>query len=229
MPPASFVVQVKKMGKTWPVPYIPDPAHFAIDAFVSFCLGVLLAVLVSAEAQAFAATFLGDHRVEAKDRFHFIAFFHLDILGTINYLVGGFGWAKPIEINSSNFSYPRLFTFLTRLAGPLANLLMAGIAGSLVSILQSLQLFDVRVFNMIVAVNITTAVYNLIPLPPLAAGVLLTCFIPERFGGLRRLINQAGPFLILALTLFDRLYPLYFFRPWLDPLVINIFRFISGA
>ena len=215
------------MGKAWPVPYFLDPAHFAVDAFVAFCVAVLLAVLVSAEAQAFMATLLGDHRVEAKDRFHFIAFFHLDIIGTINYLVGGFGWAKPIEINPSKFFYPRLYTFLTRLAGPLANLFLAGIAGSLVLLIQSFQ-FDARVFNMIVGVSITTAVYNLIPLPPLAAGVLLTSFIPERFDRVRRLINQAGPFLILALTLFDRLYSRYSFRPLLDPLVLSIFRFISA-
>ena len=55
------------MGKAWPVPYLLDPAHFAVDAFVAFCVAVLLAVLVSAEAQAFMATLLGDSRVEAKD------------------------------------------------------------------------------------------------------------------------------------------------------------------
>jgi Zn-dependent protease len=216
------------MGKAWPVPYFPDPAHFTVDAFVSFCVAVLLAVLVSAEAQAFMATLLGDSRVEAKDRFHFIAFFHLDIVGTINYLVGGFGWAKPIEIDPSKFAYPGLYTFLTRLAGPLANLLLAGIAGSLVSIIESMQ-FDARVFNMVVGVSVTTAVYNLIPLPPLAAGVLLTCAIPEGLQGVRRLITQAGPFLILALTLFDRLHFGFSFRPWLDPVVQSIFRFISGS
>ncbi len=215
------------MGQAWPVPYFLDPAHFAVDAFVAFCVAVLLAVLVSAEAQAFMATLLGDSRVEAKDRFHFVAFFHLDIVGTINYLVGGFGWAKPIEIDPSKFPYPRLYTFLTRLAGPLANFCLAGIAGSLVVLIQSFQ-FEPRVFNMIVAVNITTAVYNLVPLPPLTAGVLLTSFIPERAERARRLINQAGPFLILALTLLDRLYPQYSLRPWLDPLVRSIFRFISA-
>jgi Zn-dependent protease len=216
------------MGKAWPIPYLLDPAHFAVDAFVSFCVAVLLAVLVSAEAQAFMATILGDSRVEAKDRFSFNAFLHLDILGTINYLVGGFGWARPIEIDPSKFSHPRLYTFLTRLAGPLANLVLAGIAGSLVMIIETMQ-YNARVFNMVVAVNITTAVYNLIPLPPLAAGVLLTCAIPGRLAGVRRLANQAGPFIILALTLFDRLYPPYSFRPWLDPLVLAIFHFISGS
>ena len=54
------------MGKAWPVPYLLDPAHFAVDAFVAFCVAVLLAVLVSAEAQAFMATLLGDSRWKPK-------------------------------------------------------------------------------------------------------------------------------------------------------------------
>lgn len=215
------------MQTDWPVPYIPL-LHFTTDSFATFCVAVLFAVLVNAEAQAFVATFLGDYRVGAKDRFHFIAFFHLDILGTINFLVGGFGWAKPMDINLARFARPRLYTFITRLAGPLANLLLAGIGGSLVLLIQSLG-YDARVFSMIVGVNVTTAVFNLIPIPPLVAGVLVTCCLPERFVQIKWAINQAGPFLVLALTLLDRLYPKYSFHPLLDPLVLAIFRFIVGS
>ena len=115
----------------WPVPFILDPHNLAVDAVTAFVVSVLLACMVNAEAQAFASTFLGDSRVGAKDRFHFNAFLHLSILGSICYLVGGFGWPRTMEIDRSKFAHPRLYTVITRLAGPVANLLLAGIAGSL--------------------------------------------------------------------------------------------------
>ena len=84
-------------------------------------------------------TFLGDSRVGAKDRFHFNAFLHLGILGTICYLVGGFGWPRTLDIDRSKLAHPRLYTVIIRVAGPLANLLLAGIAGSIVTIMNPLN------------------------------------------------------------------------------------------
>jgi hypothetical protein len=59
------------------VPYIPDLSHLPFDATVSFAVSALLAIMVNAEAQAWMATLLGDLRVDAKDRFHFIVFLHM--------------------------------------------------------------------------------------------------------------------------------------------------------
>src|SRR4030042_3126137 len=98
----------------WPVPFIIAPQNLAVDAVASFGVSVLLAVMINAEAQAFVATFLGDARQDPKDRFHFNAFLHLDILGTICYLVGGFGWPRTMTLNAGKFKHPRLYTVLTR-------------------------------------------------------------------------------------------------------------------
>jgi Zn-dependent protease len=212
---------------SWPVPFFLDPQHLAVDAVASFCISVLLAVNINAEAQAFAATFLGDARVNPKDRFHFNAFLHLSILGTICYLVGGFGWPRMIDLDPGKFRHPRFYMVLSRAVGPLANLLLAGIAGSLATIMHSFQ-YDTRVFLMVIGVNVTTAVYNLIILPPLAAGVLVQEMIPPGYATLRRLFWQAGPFLILALALLERLSPHGIVGPYLNPLIVAIFTFIQG-
>ncbi len=211
----------------WPVPFFLDPQHLAVDAVASFCVSVLLAVNLNAEAQAFAATLLGDARVAPKDRFHFNAFLHLSILGTICYLVGGFGWPRTIDLDPGKFKHPRAYTVLSRAAGPVANLLLAGIAGSIVSVMHSLN-WNPRVFLMVVGVNITTAVYNLIPLPPLAAGVLVQEMIPSGYATLRRTFWLAGPFLILALALLERLSSRGIVGPYLNPLVTAVFSFIQG-
>jgi Zn-dependent protease len=214
------------LGSAWPVPFIIDPQHLALDAVVSFCVAALLAVTINAEAQAFAATFLGDARQSPKDRFHFNAFLHLSPLGTICYLVAGFGWPRTVDIDPGKFKNPRVYTVITRLAGPIANLLLAGIAGSIASVMKMVE-SDPRVFLMVIGVNITTAVYNLIPLPPLAGGVLVTQLIPPQLTVVRKLFEQAGPFLILALALLDRLQPQGIISPQIHPLITQLFNFIT--
>ncbi|MGB8991322.1 MAG: site-2 protease family protein [Desulfobaccales bacterium] len=210
----------------WPVPFIISPQNLAIDAVVAFCVSVLLACMVNAEAQAFASTFLGDSRVGAKDRFHFNAFLHLDILGSICYLLGGFGWSRTMQIDRSKFAQPRLYTVITRLAGPLANLLLAGIAGSLAAIMKTFE-YDPRVFLMVIGVNITTAVYNLLPLPPLAMGSLVSELIPPGDIRTRSVFLQIGPYLILALVLLERFTHQGIISPYFDPLIKTIYTYIK--
>jgi Zn-dependent protease len=211
----------------WAVPFIIDPRNLAVDAVTAFCVSVLLAVMLNAEAQAFVSTFLGDSRVGAKDRFHFNAFMHLNILGTVCYLVGGFGWPRTLGIDRSKLAHPRLYTMIIRLAGPLANLLLAGIAGTLASLMKTFE-WDPRVFVMVIGVNITTAVYNLIPLPPLAMGFLVCELIPPDAVRIRSLFLQAGPFLIVALALWERITHQGIISPQVNPLIKSVFSFFMG-
>src|SRR5512143_1191677 len=107
------------------IPYLLIPGHSALDDSVSFVVAVLVAITVNAEAQAFAAAFLGDARPGAKDRLHFNAFLHLDILGSLCFLLGGFGWPRQISVDAGKFRHPRLYPALVRIAGPFGNFLMA--------------------------------------------------------------------------------------------------------
>jgi Zn-dependent protease len=211
----------------WPVPFVLGPHNLAIDAVTAFVVSVLLACLVNAEAQAFVSTFLGDSRIGAKDRFHFNAFLHVGIMGSICYLVGGFGWPRTMGIDPSKFARPRLYTVLTRFAGPVANLLLAGIAGSLAAVMKSFE-WDPRVFLMVIGVNVTTALYNLIPIPPLAMGSLVCELIPPDAVTTRSLFLQAGPFLIVALVLWERITEQGVFSPYVDPLIKSTFAYFLG-
>ena len=214
-------------GERWAVPFVIDFNNLALDAVVVFCISIFLAVMINAEAQAWMATTLGDARPGAKDRFHFNFLRHLGILGTISFFVGGFGWPKHVDIDPSKFRYPRLYTFLCRLAGPIANLLLASIAGSMIVFGKFIDL-DPKVFFMVIGVNVTTAVYNLLPIPPLLGGVLITLFIPKRFQELEKLIAHLGPFVIIALFLLERATQSGIASPYLNPIVVAIFKFIKG-
>jgi Zn-dependent protease len=210
----------------WPVPFILDPSNFAIDAVATFCVSVLVTITINAEAQAFMSNLLGDRRTGARDRLHFNAFLHLDILGAICYLVGGFGWPRIFDIDRSKFEYPRLYMVLSRAAGPLANLLMAGVLGSIVMLFKAFE-YDPRVFLMVIGINITTAIFNLIPIPPMAMGYLVLELMPQVDERIRALAAQAGPFLVLALAFVERVTHHGIFSPYFDPFIKAIYNLIA--
>jgi len=212
----------------WPVPFFLDPATLTIDSVVAFCVSVLVTVTFNAEAQAFMSNFLGDRRPEARDRLHFNAFLHLGILGSICFLVGGFGWPRGFDFDRSKFEYPRLYMVLTRMAGPLANLLMGSIVGSIVMIFNIFE-YNPRVFLMVIGVNLTTAIYNLIPVPPMAMGYLVSELLPVTQERTRTLLFSVGPYLVLALALAERLTHQAIFSPYFDPIIRTIYTYIAAS
>ena len=212
----------------WPVPFVLDPSTLTIDSAVAFAVSVLVTVTLNAEAQAFMSNLLGDRRTGARDRLHFNAFLHLDILGSICYLVGGFGWPRGFDIDRSKFEYPRLYMVLTRVAGPLANLLMASIVGSIVMLFNIFE-YNPRVFLMVIGVNLTTAIYNLIPVPPMAMGYLVSELMPQMEARTRTLLFVVGPYIVLALALAERLSHQAIFSPYFDPIIRTIYTYIASS
>ncbi|MGO8761780.1 MAG: site-2 protease family protein [Desulfobaccales bacterium] len=215
-------------ASTWPVPFWLDPSALTIDSTVAFAVSVLITVTLNAEAQAFMSNFLGDSRPGAKDRLHFNSFLHLGVLGSICFLIGGFGWPRIFDIDRSKFEHPRLYLVLSRAAGPLANLLMASIVGSIVMIFNAFD-YNPRVFMMVVGVNLTTAIYNLIPVPPLAMGFVVGELLPASQDRLKSLLFLGGPYLILALALLERITHHGIFGPYFDPIIRAIYTYIVGS
>jgi Zn-dependent protease len=211
----------------WPVPFWLDPANLTIDATVSFCVAVLITAMFNAEAQAFMSNFLGDRRPEARDRLNFNVFLHVGVLGSICFLIGGFGWPKLFDIDRTKFEHPRLYMVLTRAAGPLANLLLASIVGSVVMIFNAFE-YNPRVFMMVVGVNLTTAIYNLIPVPPMAMGFVVCELLPPSQDNLKSMFLLVGPYLVIALALAERLTHQAIFSPYFDPIIRAIYTYIVG-
>ena len=216
------------MESAWPVPFFLDPATLTIDTVVAFAVSVLVTVTLNAEAQAFMSNLVGDRRVAPKDRLHFNAFLHLGVLGSICFLIGGFGWPRIFDVDRSKFEHPRLYMVLTRAAGPLANLLMASIVGSIVMIFNIFE-YNPRVFLMVIGVNLTTAIYNLIPVPPMAMGYLVSELMPQMEERTRTLLFLVGPYLVLALALLERISHQSIFSPYFDPIIKSIYSYIAGS
>lgn len=209
------------------LPYLLDYSNLTAESAVIFVIAIMAAIIVNAEGQAFLATFLGDSQTDVKDRFHFNVFLHMSIPGMLCFLVAGFGWVKEIEINSDKLkNYPRLSLVVSRLAGPLANILLANIAASLSWILGNFGFVD-KVFSSMVAVNITMAVYGLLPVPPLPGSSLLFAFFPDNhtFDRLKHWLCKIGPFLLIGGFGLIRLSGWEGVSSLVNPIVVSLMKF----
>ena len=86
---------------------------------------IFLTLPVHEFAHGFAATKLGDPTPRYQGRMTLNPFAHIDWIGAACILLFGFGWAKPVQVNSNNFRNPKRDMAVTALAGPLSNLIVA--------------------------------------------------------------------------------------------------------
>lgn len=140
-------------------------------------------------AHAFAASCLGDKGIKYRGRLSLNPINHIDPVGALCMLLVGFGWAKPVPIDPRNFKNQKVGMAISAFAGPLANI-VAALAGML--IYYALSCFAlgfmlgtvggfIRVFlSYYISCNISLAVFNLIPIPPLDGSKILFVFLPNR-------------------------------------------------
>ena len=137
-------------------------------------------------AQGFVAYKLGDKTAKYSGRLTLNPISHFDPLGAFSLLIFDIGWAKPIPIDSSNFKNRRRDLALTALVGPLSNIL-AAIVGTF--LLNSTIFFTYISFITIIQkflsyyiiINISLAVFNFLPVPPLDGYKILECLIPNKY------------------------------------------------
>lgn len=134
--------------------------------------GILLAISVHEFSHALAAVKLGDNTPIIQGRLTVNPLKHIDPFGFFSLLFFGFGWAKPVMINSRNFKNPRRDDTIVSFAGPLSNFITAVIFAYIIAIFQfflpTLFTFTTRmVLEFTVYFNLILMVFNLIPIPPL--------------------------------------------------------------
>ena len=152
---------------------------FSGRASVEMIIAQILAVLViiflvlpfHEWAHAFTASCLGDKGIKERGRLSLNPLSHIDPIGAICMILFGFGWAKPVPIDSRNFKHPKLGMAITALMGPVANI-VAGFVGLLI--------YNEVFLSFYILVNVNLAVFNLLPIPPLDGSKILFAFLPDR-------------------------------------------------
>lgn len=147
---------------------------------------VLVACLPIHEfAHGFIADKLGDPTPRRDGRLTLNPFAHLDLWGSVCLLFCGFGWAKPVVVNPFNMRNRKGSMALVALAGPVSNLLMCLLFAGLA---RAVALFPVTaattmlwvILLTISQVNLSLAIFNLLPVPPLDGSKILYFFLPNR-------------------------------------------------
>lgn len=159
------------------------------------------AITVHEYAHGFVSYKLGDPTAKYSGRLTFNPISHLDPIGAVCMTLFGFGWAKPVPINPMYYRNRKRDTAIVSLAGPVANVTLAFLSTILFSlyicflaphIWHPVSSFLTEIFIQLAVVNISFAVFNLIPFPPLDGSKILGALLPhdkymyllqyERFG-----------------------------------------------
>ena len=186
---------------------------------------ILFALSLHETAHGYIAFKLGDPTARSLGRLTLNPMKHLDPIGFICMLLFGFGWANPVPINSRYFKKPRRDIALTSLAGPVSNLL----AAVCFSVLYGIALLGLNVYSVKVgftnetayllcehfliflyygiALNVTLAVFNLLPIPPLDGSRIVSAFLPPKLAFKYMKYERIISIVLMLLLLFGVLSP----------------------
>ncbi len=156
-------------------------SSFNLQEFLIRILVLCVSLSFHEMAHAWAAYRLGDDTAALQGRLTMNPLAHLDPIGSLMFLIGGIGWARPVPINPARFNSRvtvKKGLLLTSAAGPLSNLILASGSALLLFILFTIgaatgqgqnQLFGILVdlMQMLYGANLILAVFNLLPVPPL--------------------------------------------------------------
>ena len=146
-------------------------------------------------AHGWVAGKLGDPTAKYSGRLTFNPLASVDPLGAVGLILFGFGWAKPVPVDPRYFKKPKRDMALTALAGPLANLLASFVSAILLNLVilvsggsvtdgtympNTLISFLLVFLGACVTINISLAVFNLLPIPPLDGSRILAIFLSDR-------------------------------------------------
>ena len=173
---------------------------------------LILSVMVHEVMHGYTAYFLGDMTAKNAKRLNFNPLNHLDPFGSVIlplllYLAtaGTFviGWAKPVPYNPMNLKNPKTGAGIIAAAGPVSNFIIAVFAALLLKLNMALGVMVQPIFLQIVIIlNLSLMVFNLVPIPPLDGSKVLFAFLPSRYSRIQYTLERYGLWILLIFIFF---------------------------
>lgn len=189
-------------------------------------------------AHATVAGWFGDKTAKMLGRQTLNPLKHIDYVGALLLLLFGFGWAKPVPVNLDHRKNPKGAMAVVALAGPLANLLAGIVGGLLINLVLAIDPMALLIFSgksvgilsyivlflyYFMAINISLAVFNLIPIPPLDGSKILMAFLPNKICyQIQRNEAMISMILMIAIAFGAFSGPLSVAQSWLTSGILNL-------
>ncbi len=183
---------------------------------VQFLVGYsffLISASVHESAHAWSAFKFGDPTAKLQNRISLNPVNHIDLLGTViipfMVFLSGIpiiGWAKPTPVNPANFSNPRRDGMYVSGAGPVSNLIVVAalaifwhISFSLIDSVGYVALLFCYVFGTGILINLSLAIFNMMPIHPLDGSGVLEGLLPEAWAESYARMRPYGFIILLVL------------------------------
>jgi hypothetical protein len=193
---------------------------FSAEEILYYCVTILCLVTFSAGFTRFFAVSFAHPPPEEDIGFDFNPVVNLDVIGTIMFFLGGFGWGRQLDEREIRFKKQKLGWFLISLIAPFACLVFAMTAAYV-----KYFLWTDRVVEVLLSLSVTATAYHVLPIPPLSGSRLIYLILPgERIW---HVYKKLGPFILLGLILFERLSGIPLLSKLVAPVVDAVGRFAA--
>lgn len=171
---------------------------------------IVFSAILHEVSHGLAARAQGDKTAEYAGRLTLNPMAHIDLYGSIImplvlwFVSGGrflFAYAKPVPFNPYNLRNQQWGPALVGVAGPLTNLILAVVMAALIRS----GVFDAGISEFlfrVLLINVSLAVFNMVPIPPLDGSKLLFAFLPPRYDHLKYQLERYGMFIALIFIFF---------------------------